>query len=117
MTPYGDDKIYMAPYNYNVMGLWYNKTLFDEKGITLPKTWDELLALTSVAKENDRALFTYQGTAPGYLEEIIIPAVYSLGGQEALDQMLNYDPEFWKSEIALEALSIFEKIATMKIMR
>lgn len=111
MSPYGDGKIYMAPYNYNVMGLWYNKTLFDEKGIALPKTWDELLALNSVAKDNDRALFTYQGTVPGYLEEILIPAVFSLGGQEALDQMLNYDPEFWKTETALEALGIFEKIA------
>lgn len=111
MSPYGDDKIYMAPYNYNVMGLWYNKTLFDDKGITLPKTWDELLALNSVAKENDRALFTYQGTVPSYLEEILIPAVYSLGGQEALDQMLEYDPEFWKSETALTVLGIFEKIA------
>ncbi|WP_233505315.1 carbohydrate ABC transporter substrate-binding protein [Sporosarcina sp. BI001-red] len=111
MAPYDDGKIYMAPYNYNVMGLWYNKTLFDDKGIETPKTWDELFALNSVAKENDRALFTYQGTVPGYLEEILIPAVYSLGGQEALDQMLNYDPEFWKTETALEALGIFEKIA------
>ncbi|WP_313892297.1 carbohydrate ABC transporter substrate-binding protein [Psychrobacillus sp.] len=111
MSPYGDGKIYMAPYNYNVMGLWYNKTLFDDKGIALPKTWDELLALNSVAKENDRALFTYQGTVPSYLEEILIPAVYSLGGQEALDQMLEYDPEFWKSETALTVLGIFEKIA------
>lgn len=111
MSPYGDEKIYMAPYNYNVMGLWYNKALFDEKDITLPKTWDEFLALNSVAKENKRALFTYQGTVPGYLEEILIPAVYSLGGQEALDQMLTYDPEFWKTDTALTALGIFEKIA------
>ncbi|KAA0965579.1 carbohydrate ABC transporter substrate-binding protein [Sporosarcina sp. ANT_H38] len=111
MSPYGDGKIYLAPYNYNVMGLWYNKTLFDDKGIALPKTWDEFIALNQVAKDNDRALFTYQGTVPGYLEEILIPAVYSLGGQEALDQMLNYDPEFWKTETALTALGIFEKIA------
>ena len=112
MSPYGDDKIYMAPYNYNVMGLWYNKTLFDDEGIEIPKTWDEFFALNDVAKEHDRALFTYQGAAPGYLEEILIPAVYSLGGQEAVDQMLNYDPEFWKTDIALDALEILETIAT-----
>lgn len=112
MSPYGDDKIYMAPYNYNVMGLWYNKTFFDDEGIETPKTWDEFFALNDVAKDHDRALFTYQGTSPGYLEEILIPAVYSLGGQEAVDQMLNYDPEFWKTDIALDALEIIEKIAT-----
>ena len=110
-SPYGDGKVYFAPYNYNVMGLWYNKTLFDDKGIQTPKTWDEFFALNKEAKENDRALFTYQGTIPAYLEEILLPAVYSIGGQEELDQMLNYDPEFWKSETALKALGLFEKIA------
>lgn len=112
MSPYDDGKVYLAPYNYNVMGLWYNKTLFDEKDIETPETWDDFFALNDTAKDNDRALFTYQGTDPGYLEEILIPAVYSLGGEEALDQMLNYDPEFWKSDIAIEALDIFEKIAS-----
>lgn len=111
MSPYGDGKIYMAPYNYNVMGLWYNKTLFDAEGIEIPKTWDEFFALSDVAKEHDRALFTYQGTVPGYLEEILIPAVYSLGGEEAMNQMLNYDPEFWKTDIALDALGILETVA------
>lgn len=94
MSPYGDGKIYMAPYNYKVMGLWYNKTLFDAEGIETPKTWDDFFALNDVAKAHDRALFTYQGTVPGYLEEILIPAVSSLGGEEAMNQMLNYDPEF-----------------------
>lgn len=111
MAPYGDGKIYMAPYNYNVMGFWYNKTLFDEEGIEIPKTWDEFFALNEVAKEHDRALFTYQGTVPSYLEEILIPAVYSLGGEEAMNQMLNYDPEFWGTDIALDALGIIETIA------
>lgn len=112
MSPYGDDKIYMAPYNYNVMGLWYNKTLFDDEGIEIPKTWEDFFALNDTAKEHDRALFTYQGASPGYLEEILIPAVYALGGQEVVDQMLNYDPEFWKTDVALEALGIIETIAT-----
>ncbi|ASK62194.1 carbohydrate ABC transporter substrate-binding protein [Virgibacillus phasianinus] len=112
MSPYDDGKIYLAPYNYNVMGLWYNKTLFEKNNIETPKTWDEFFALNKTAKKHDRALFTYQGTSPGYLEEILIPAVYSLGGQEALDQMLNYDPEFWKSDVAMKALDIFDKIAS-----
>ncbi|MRH43296.1 carbohydrate ABC transporter substrate-binding protein [Aquibacillus halophilus] len=112
MSPYGDGKVYLAPYNYTIMGLWYNNTLFEEEGIEAPTTWDEFYALQDKAEELDRSLFTYQGTNPGYLEEILIPAVYNLGGQEALDQMLiDYDPEFWNSETALEALGIFEKIA------
>ena len=56
--------------------------------------------------------YLIQGASPGYLRKFY-SSVYSLGGQEALDQMLNYDPEFWKTDVALEALSIIEKIATI----
>lgn len=111
MSPYGDGNIYFAPYNFGVMGMWYNKNLFETKGIKPPKTWDEFFALNSVAKENDRALFTYQGLHPGYLEEIIIPAIYNVGGDEALNQFFNYDPEFWKSETFKKVWGIFERIA------
>ncbi|QMV42534.1 carbohydrate ABC transporter substrate-binding protein [Cohnella cholangitidis] len=110
-SPYGDGKVYLAPYNFGVMGLWYNKTLFDGKGIAVPKTWDDWFALTATAKENDRALFTYQGLYPGYLEEIIVPSIYSVGGQEALDQFYNLDPEFWKSDTFKQVWGLLEKIA------
>ncbi|WP_404455548.1 carbohydrate ABC transporter substrate-binding protein [Virgibacillus necropolis] len=110
-SPYDDGKIYIAPYNYNVNGLWYNKTLFEENNIQPPATWKEFFALNNVAKEHDRALFTYQGTVPGYLAEIFIPAINDLGGQEALDQFFGYEPEFWKSDVAKEVLGIFKTIA------
>ncbi|WP_432511816.1 ABC transporter substrate-binding protein [Kineococcus sp. SYSU DK001] len=32
------------PYQYNVEGVWYNKKLFADNGITPPATWDELKA-------------------------------------------------------------------------
>lgn len=112
LSPYGDGKVYLAPYNFGVMGLWYNKNLFDTKQIATPKTWDELFAASATAKENGRALFTYQGLYPGYLEEMIVPAIASAGGQDALDQFFNYDPEFWKSETFTKVWSLLEKIAT-----
>ncbi|MBW7456033.1 carbohydrate ABC transporter substrate-binding protein [Paenibacillus sepulcri] len=110
-SPYGDGKVYMAPYNYGVMGLWYNKALFDQKGIAAPKTWDEFFALNATAQENGRELFTYQGLYPGYLEEMIVPTIYSVGGQEALDQFYNFDPEFWKSDTFKQVWGVLEKIA------
>ncbi|TYP78948.1 carbohydrate ABC transporter substrate-binding protein [Paenibacillus methanolicus] len=112
IAPHGDGKIYLAPYNFGVMGLWYNKALFDAKSLASPKTWDEFFAMNGAAKENGRALFTYQGMYPGYLEEIIVPAIYNVGGQEALDQFFNYDPEFWKSDTFKQAFGILERIAS-----
>ncbi|MEC0369182.1 carbohydrate ABC transporter substrate-binding protein [Paenibacillus chibensis] len=112
MAPYGDGKIYLAPFNFGVLGLWYNKTLFDGKSIQMPKTWDELFAMNATAKDNGRALFTYQGLYPGYLDEVIIPSIYDLGGQKALDQFFDYDPEFWKSDVFKQVWGNILKFAT-----
>ncbi|WP_347462204.1 extracellular solute-binding protein [Clostridium sp. DL-VIII] len=40
-NPYGDGKTYLAPLFYSPTGLFYDKHLFEQKGYTLPKTWDE----------------------------------------------------------------------------
>jgi N-acetylglucosamine transport system substrate-binding protein len=110
-SPYGDGKIYLAPYNYGVMGLWYNKTLFDQKGIKPPKTWDEFFALSSIAKQNGRALFTYQGIYPSYLEEVLIPALYSAGGVGAVTKFTTYQAGLWTSDAGMKALGLFQRIA------
>ncbi|WP_059052876.1 carbohydrate ABC transporter substrate-binding protein [Paenibacillus senegalimassiliensis] len=110
-APYGDGKVYLAPYNFGLMGLWYNKDLFDSKQIAPPTTWDEFFAANAVAKDNDRALFTYQGLYPGYLEEMIVPAIANAGGPQALEQFFNYDPEFWKSETFTQVWGLLERIA------
>ena len=38
-APYGDDEIYLAPFNSGPQGLIYNKTFFDENNLEVPKTW------------------------------------------------------------------------------
>lgn len=89
--PYQDGKTYLAPFNAGPMGLIYNKTLFTEKGWSVPETWEEFFALgDELNKEENylvnadgtktkRALFTYQGIYPDYLEEILYPAIASAG--------------------------------------
>ncbi len=49
-----DGKQYGIPYNFGMVGFWYNKALFEQAGITAPPaTWDELL--TAVGKLKDAA--------------------------------------------------------------
>jgi N-acetylglucosamine transport system substrate-binding protein len=110
-SPYGDGRVYLAPYNYGVMGLWYNKDLFERKNITPPGTWDEFFALKDTAKREGRALFTYQGIYPAYNEEIMVPALYSAGGRETVDQYFNFTDNLWDSEPAKKVLDIFGRIA------
>ena len=39
---FGDDKMYTLPFSKSTEVLYYNKTFFDEHGLKVPTTWDEL---------------------------------------------------------------------------
>lgn len=98
-APYGDDEIYLAPFNSGPQGLIYNKTFFDENNLEVPKTWDEFFALGDKVKDIDgRALFTYQGIYPGYMEEMLWPAIANECGEEALTKIANYEEGSFNNE-------------------
>lgn len=121
--PYQDGNIYLAPFNAGPMGLIYNKTLFAEKGWSVPETWDEFFALGDELKREEnflvnadgtktkRALFTYQGIYPDYLEEILYPAIASAGGKETLDKVFAYEEGSFKNDMIKKVLDIFYKIS------
>lgn len=94
--PYGDGKTYLLPMYYSAMGLWYNKAFFEENNLEVPVTWDDFFALGETAKEYDRALFTYQGTVPSYLESMLLPAVASASGEDVMQACLRFDSEAWQ---------------------
>lgn len=123
-SPYKDDKIYLAPFNYGSMGLVYNKKLFEDKGWELPKTWDDFFALgKELEKEENylknadgtttkRALFTYQGLFPSYLEEILFPAIASSVGMDVIDKICNYEEGSFSNPEVIKILDMFQKIST-----
>ena len=45
-----DGKLLSLPFNSSTPVLWYNKTKFDELGIEVPSTWDEVEAAAKAAK-------------------------------------------------------------------
>ncbi|WP_445681845.1 ABC transporter substrate-binding protein [Radicibacter daui] len=47
-----DGKQYAMPYSYYQWGIYYRKDIFAKLGLTAPKTWDELLAVSKKLKEN-----------------------------------------------------------------
>lgn len=111
-APYGDGKVYIAPFNSSPMGMVYNKTLFEENGWELPETWDDFFALGEKAKEKGIALFTYQGIYPGYMEEILWPAIASAAGVDALTDISNYVEGSFSTEEVLSVLRNIQKIST-----
>ena len=50
---YGDDLMYTMPLSKSTEVLYYNKTFFDQHGLTLPTTWDEMEALVQQIKAID----------------------------------------------------------------
>ncbi len=122
-SPYQDGKVYLAPFNAGPMGLVYNKTLFQEKGWKLPETWDEFFALGEELKKEEnylvdekgkkskRALFTYQGIYPAYLEEILYPALANAGGKDMLSKIFNYEEGSFKNDNVKKVLDVFAKIS------
>lgn len=111
-SPYGDGKVYLAPFNSSPMGMVYNKTLFEENGWELPETWDDFFALGDLAKEQGIALFTYQGIYPGYMEEILWPAIASAAGMDTLNGISSYVEGSFSSEEVLAVLKNIQKIST-----
>ncbi|HEY5584201.1 MAG TPA: carbohydrate ABC transporter substrate-binding protein [Ruminiclostridium sp.] len=109
--PLGDGKIFYGPSDEAIMGMWYNKTYFESKGWTAPKTWDEFFALGEKAKAEGKALFTYQGIYPSYNEMILYPSIASLGGLEPLKKIQTYAEGAWKDENVKKAMSVFYDMA------
>mgnify|MGYP000641436687 CR=1 FL=1 len=108
-----DGKIYSVQQSVLPGGIWYSKDLFEKAGITeTPKTWDEFFALGDKVKDIDgRALFTYQGIYPGYMEEMLWPAIANECGEEALTKIANYEEGSFNNEGVLKALSHIKEIA------
>jgi raffinose/stachyose/melibiose transport system substrate-binding protein len=55
------DGIYGVPYVANAAGMLYNKDMFEEKGWTIPETWDEMIALFDKIKAEGEVLPIYLG--------------------------------------------------------
>ena len=50
---FGDGLMYTMPLSKSTEVLYYNKTFFDEHGITVPTTWEEMKAVCAQIKEID----------------------------------------------------------------
>jgi raffinose/stachyose/melibiose transport system substrate-binding protein len=69
------------PFQYNVEGIFYNKKMFAEHGVTVPKTWDELVAAATKLKAAGVQAFTAGGKSGWPVSRWIGAYIFrSLGG-------------------------------------
>ena len=110
VAPYGDGVTYMAPMFYSPCGLFYNAKLFEEKGWTVPTTWDEMWELGDKAAAEGIALFTYPTT--GYFDTFIPTLIASVGGAELWEAVSNYEEGIWESADGQKVLDVIAKLVT-----
>ncbi|WP_374113587.1 ABC transporter substrate-binding protein [Microbacterium sp. zg.B48] len=101
-----DDVFYAAPMLANIKGyVWYSPASFEEWGVEVPTTWDELLDLTATIQEKTGAAPWCAGFAseaasgwPGtdWIEDLVLRQ----SGPEVYDQWVAGDVKFTDPEIA-----------------
>ncbi|WP_308466123.1 ABC transporter substrate-binding protein [Rathayibacter soli] len=76
-----DNKLYGAPKDFDTVGVWYNKKLFDAAGVAYPKagwTWDEFTADAKAL--TNKTTGTFGVAAPPYGQENYYDTVAQAGG-------------------------------------
>lgn len=83
---------------YSVGGIWYSKTLFEEKGWTYPSTWEEMMALCETIKGTGMSPWTYQGKYPGYMIFGVLQGmIFKRGGIQPMIDIDNLVDGIWST--------------------
>lgn len=84
-----DGSVYGVPLALNSAVIWYNKDLFEEYDVNVPETWDELIEVSEIFKENGIVPIA-QGGRAAYLLSMthaaISPSGY--GGNDFVEDIL-----------------------------
>lgn len=74
------------PYQYNIEGIWFNKKIFADNGVTEPKTWEELVAAADKLKAAGVTPITQAGAAGWPLTRLMgMYIVRNVGPQAMFD--------------------------------
>jgi multiple sugar transport system substrate-binding protein len=99
-----NDQIITALYDFDVYALYYRNDLFEQKGIKVPTTWDELMTAAKALQEGDN--YRYQ-----FLPETFHGSqwIYENGGS-----LLNEDNTqvVFNSPEAVEAITFYNSLLT-----
>lgn len=77
-----DGKTYAIPKDYDTIALWYNKTMFDEAGISYPDetwTWDTFAEAAAKLTDKDNSQYGFASPA-SYNQDGYYNIIYDMGG-------------------------------------
>ncbi|MEU1217054.1 ABC transporter substrate-binding protein [Streptomyces sp. NPDC005791] len=104
-----DGKLAVLPYEYNIEGIFYNKKLFSENGLSEPATWDALVDASAELESKGVQPFSASGQQGWPLTRLISGYLYRSLGPDALEKVADgkaalTDPEYVKAAEEVAAL-------------
>ncbi|MFF7445971.1 MULTISPECIES: extracellular solute-binding protein [unclassified Streptomyces] len=102
-------KLEVLPYEYNIEGIFYNRKLFQESGLKVPGTWDELVAAAAKLRTKGVQPFSASGQQGWPLTRLISGYLYRSLGPDALQKVADgtaklTDPQYVKAAEEVAAL-------------
>ncbi|WP_158318425.1 ABC transporter substrate-binding protein [Alkalihalobacillus hemicellulosilyticus] len=85
----GERGLYAIPVELNIEGFWFNQEIFDEHGLEIPTTWDELMEISDVLLENGVQPFAVAGQERWPITRFINGYVIRTYGVDAMDRVAN----------------------------
>lgn len=105
-----DGKLLVLNYVLTVYALWYSKSLFDDNGWTVPKTWDEAYELGVKAKAKGKYLFVWGKEAATYYQTLAIASAIKEGGDEVRLALENLEKDAWSKPAVQSVFTGMKKI-------
>lgn len=106
-----DDKIYALPNNNSQPSMLYiNKKLFNEHGVTAPRTWDELLSAVDTFKAAGVTPIAVAGSSQWPYLMWIQYLTDRIGGPEVFQRVLDGEADAWSDPAIKEALEKIQEL-------
>ena len=95
MTSLSDtDDLYDLPFGMNIEGFWYNKSVFEDAGVEVPTTWDELLQVCDTLKEKGIQPIATGGSDKWPTTRIVNAYAYRTMGADAVKKACEGETKF-----------------------
>jgi raffinose/stachyose/melibiose transport system substrate-binding protein len=101
-----DGKVYGVGNELEFLGGYYNKTLFDQLGLSVPKTYEDLLAVCKAAQDNGLVAITFGDQAKWPAYHAFSMAANNVLGKEKLDTLLFGDGR-WDDPQIVDSIRIW----------
>ncbi|PFG33012.1 ABC transporter substrate-binding protein [Sanguibacter antarcticus] len=108
-----DGEIYGTPYNgVQPVVIYYNKDVFEQAGVEVPATWDDLL--TAVGELNDAGVapFSVGGASKWPYLMWIAYLTDRIGGPEVFQSIVDGEEDAWLDPAVIEANTMIQELVT-----